>query len=499
MFGRVEPLSIFDPSKWLFIPVLLGEEAGRQNHYNIAMEVTPKIDEYMKKIFLPLNPGVPESLLLLSVETKLAHALTFEKFVLNTPLSDDMIPINMYSLALYRSGGGKNRILKQIDNYLLAQWRSKIEYEWKEYEEDKFYRITKEAEKKYSGLKAKQAEYIDKHAPRQVLAVMNDMTPEGFTAQREMLQDWGKGSTLLVLDEFEDFFLSGDKYKASAMSMMKSVYDTGDYEPKGTKGEKEGSSTKGIASNAIFTASLTRLTKGWGFSKLQNMLLSGYARRCFVTVPELPPPPTLDENIKLFETTEELKGDKENLQGFLVEILNNPDKVITMNRGAINRLIEWKTNTGIAARKCPHETESVSLEHLYWKTTKLAGVLAAIESKGDKSIVITKDILDVAISQAVFFHNELKKLLVETDEVYEVYDYIKASPGTTTMTLRKQSFVPANNWEQWWKTNMNILAEYCESKNETFYVHKYSNRGRKYYITNDVKKLRKELEEVDKK
>lgn len=443
--------------------------------------LTPKIKTLLYDLIVPLNPGVPVELLLLVLETKLAHVLTFEKFVLNTPLSDDLIPVNMYSLVLYRSGGGKNRIIKQIDGYLLNRWKEKIQREWKDYESNKIETLQSEAEKKYAGLKTKQAEYIDYFMPRAVLSVMNDMTVEGFISQREMLQDWGKGSTLLVLDEFEDYFLSQDKYRSAALSILKSVYDTGDYEPKGIKGEKEGITTLGIASNCLFTASLTRITTGFGFKKMNNMLLSGYARRCFVSVPDLPPAPSREDNVKQLEVTQKYKGLKIELMDQIDAIVQK-EKEISIAPDALDFVIDWKTDAGVKARTVSGEVENIAIEHMWWRTLKLAGVMAAVETEG-KEIVITLDIIKAAKAQALFFHQQMKKLLVESNEIYVIYDFIKGSPGVSTMQIREQPFCPdKNTWKRWWDEAIEVLKEYCETKGEIFHIETFGKRGRKYYV-----------------
>lgn len=440
--------------------------------------------EIYLEILQDLNPTVPREMLLIQLESKISHFLCSVGYRING-ISEVDTPPNFYGMIFFRSGGGKNRPLSQIDYMLFDNWFKNFSQEYEDWKLFTIKAVEDEADLRYGASKTKKSEYIENNRPRALQRKLGDATPEGFLADRQMLQDFKKGSTYTFISEFGDYILNQSPTRETMLTLLKDAFDMGNTEVKIIKGDREAKAVSDVPSVAMFTTSLRGLMDGVGNNLLNRFLDSGFARRCFVVVPERIPTVTVELYQKEVATLKELKEMRETFDVSVEAIANNPNKLITISTSALNLYYEWRARTYNEATLIDDETEQVDRETSYWKVLKLAAIFAVWDGRN----VINKGDLECAISQYDFCFAQISKILNPKDKsVEKLYALLKEKPRTKS-ELRALKIVGNNRFRNWLFEAIGDIEEMAQLEGYKLREAKIGKNGIKYGLFKSANKL----------
>lgn len=434
----------------------------------------------LEELLVPLNPDTPPDILAMLLTVKVAQFACFEGFrIQGVPGSP--LPPNVYTIIIAPSGIGKNRPLKHIDKYIFSDWHRKIEKEWGNFAERESAELAEIAEEKYQGLKSKKAEFIDKNEPRSLQLVTGTGTPEGITADREMLQKWGKGSTLVVIEEGSDYITSS-RGNDEFLSMMKNIYDHGDSDAKSIKASKESRSVRAVPNNFIMTSPLCGINDNEAGAKLKYILSTGAARRSFVVI----------QKEKKILTRELLKAEQEAYEMWereraalydMVSSLLESSRGITVTAKASKIITDWRVEMSERSAHYNDDIMGSAISGAYWKGMKLAGAFAAWEGSR-----ITAKIMESVKYQSDYFLSQLEKLndITGNDDFKKIFEFILFKGVVTKMDVRDSGIIGWNQFSFWWMNNESLLGEYCEFRGYELVKNKVGKNGVAYKLEEKI-------------
>ena len=125
----------------------------------------PELQGSILKNFLkPLNPNVSDNCLLNVLNSKIAQMMTFKRVKFKETDSQNPNILNYYALNFISSGGGKDKIVNEIDDYLLKNFKIWFEDKNRDYILEKTKKITQEAKELFNSESSNG--FADRYAQR---------------------------------------------------------------------------------------------------------------------------------------------------------------------------------------------------------------------------------------------------------------------------------------------------------------------------------------------
>lgn len=438
----------------------------------LPIEITSIIEEVMK----PLNPTVPEEILVLQLEAKIAQFLCFEGVRL-VDRGYAPIPPNIYAMIFFKSGGGKNKPLKEIDNYLFKNWWAGVMDNWSTFNRERIRELTAEAEERYQSLKSKQTDYVERFRPRHVLNTIRDGTEEGLIAERETYSAWGGGSTFVFIEEFKKFIFSRNPAREQFLTMIEQIFDYGDSYGKVVKGDKDTISVVNVPCNALFTTVYNGFEEGYKRSALIDMLNSGFARRCFVAMPRGDTIITMQDHIRTTETLARLEEERGGYAEMVQGLRGARD--IRFSAEALERYYSWHISTYNSGVLLQNEVLRANRQNLAMKAMKLATLFTAWAGREE----ITLQDFESAIYQVEYYDDQLKNLVITVDDSQfgVVIEALKVREHSTT-EIRELVDLSVNRFSQWWRDAKPAIEEIVSREGLMLHEDRIGRNGRKYKL-----------------
>lgn len=112
---------------------------------NVLNNLPPLHREVMENYFIPLNPDINIPCLLNVFNAKLAQLVTFKRVRVKQMESEHPAIVNYYGINIMSSGSGKDKVIREIDNYLFRNFRLYFDDKNKQYMEKKLEELKQEA------------------------------------------------------------------------------------------------------------------------------------------------------------------------------------------------------------------------------------------------------------------------------------------------------------------------------------------------------------------
>ena len=201
------------------IPEKLNKETVMQN--------MPVVLNDIMSLFQQKHVNISFNCILNVLLTKTAQMITAKRVTFKEV--DNVLIPNWYSIIFMPSGGGKDRLSKDLDNSIFSdfrQWFKTSADNYKLNEENKINRIANEKYPDYKSEKQKQM-FIntEKEKIRNVVIEMQNGTQEGFYSDAKAFDKANFGSLFLKISEFGLYLKSINTEKEMFLDCLYNAYD----------------------------------------------------------------------------------------------------------------------------------------------------------------------------------------------------------------------------------------------------------------------------------
>lgn len=371
------------------------------------MPKTPITIEKITNFLLTLQPSLyPKAALLLTI-VKFMQALSYKRLRFNTCFGTRIT--NIFALVFIPSGGGKDLVCKNLENFILnsifEEFREKSKAEYKK-DYDKLQQI-------YCGKKIPKLE-LNKIFP--IALESQNRTPEGLKKIADFLNTKDFGGIFLFVSELAYIF-SGSK-GVELLYYLLGCYD-GKIAGKSIKADNQGEAVKNISISFLGFSDPERFFNNTNVN-FNALLTTGLARRTFLIFQ-----PTLPKNQFLKAERNLIKHAKDKAEGLSNEVKDIIDKLQyesvfnVSNTAYYNIFVEYKQN-------CLQKSETVENSHLQkeikdrpLKALNIASLYAVLNHPTEN--VITETDLKQAIKTVEYLSTDLEKFINYTPQKYDQY------------------------------------------------------------------------------
>ena len=453
----------------------------------------------LRDFLIPLNPNVSETCLLNVLNAKIAQMVTSKRIKFKEMDCQNPHTLNYYALNFISSGGGKDKIVNEIDDYLLKNSKIWFEGENRVYIRDRTAQITKEAKELFNN-EGRQKAYIDaeKKKIRNIRFELEQATSEGLYADCETLHHADYGCLFVKISELGLFLENATQAQQLFLTDLIKIYD-GKASLKSTKGESQSTEIQGIPCNILAYSDTNKLLQDKASEYLNRLLDTGLVRRCFITY--LPDKPLLihEDYEKALsiqnEAYKQAKELQEELMSKFWKLKQNSELILTS--GAYKAYYQYKIENMKTYNKLLSKTDDILLKEVrnrYWKALKLSVLIACIEHPKDTNIY-PKDV-EMAIYQTELFAKDFEqfnnaKPVTDTEKLFK-FLLTNSGKWVTKQEIRKQRFVNNASFARWFGEQLEYIREMAEQNG---YVLKSepinNNTGTRYKLVEN--NLNKEL------
>lgn len=430
---------------------------------------------------LMIDIGTPDSLILNAVNAKAAQACQVARIHVESPVDRRLIPCNYYGITFFGSGGGKDRVLSQLNYHFFWKVKEFYEERCRIYVEDAY----KAMEEHLHTLDTKGAKdaYRLYNAPRLLSFESSDGTPEGLMSDREAFQLAKFGGTFFQNGEFVNYLKPKDKSRESFLSLTGEVFDHGDNLGKTIKGNKRSTSVHGVPASMLVHSTPSDIHKHGVFDIVCENLNRQFARRAFICYPDdnekRPKLTSAAEMVEFYDNVNEngrdtiLKWSNKFCEAVKDAFYKKEHFKIQLTKEARIKFFEYriKCDAEAASIDDTHEGLKIEVGSRPWKMLKLAGLINMFEK--DSNHVLDCDVLEMAIYQTEFFGSYYRKFYShkEADDVQLVYEYFEKhlnEPIYATRMREEVRPVSKDRFAAWWRDNYPLLVDMAATDGNEF-------------------------------
>lgn len=315
------------------------------------------------------------------------------------------VPCNAYSLSLAPSGYNKGRIINALEDSIFNSFK-------REYEDNLFAKVaelnvTSLAEQRAAKKGIEFEDAMDTILKRwdklpSPLFSFSDATEAGLKAVREKYTLAGLGGTCMIIDEIA---YNLPKFEEVLTSMLE-VYDVAKLKDKLIKVDSNGETGRIPATLLMFGSPSSLLNGSKNEDDFINMLRQGYARRMFFSyiksydkLHEETPQEIIRRAKKAKEVANDFNCYKDLAKQEWISHSFKPDDDFHV------RLLEYKSDCESRADKLKEhqDIQRFELSHRYWKSFKLAGLLALLECRKNVTLDDLEDAIEFSEASGIHF------------------------------------------------------------------------------------------------
>ena len=455
-------------------------------------KIPPFTRNILENFLIPLFPNNTHTCLLNCLNSKLAQVVAFKKAKFQKTEQDLPIPINYYALNFVASGGGKNVIFTYLDDYLLCLLQKRYEDEDQKYYKSKLSKIEAVAEKRFPKNENSRNNFLQKEEKNigqiRFISDVAGGTPEGLFSQLLIFQDAGIGCPFYQNNEFGGFIENCNSQEKALLYKLLDVYDGKAYD-KSIKTEKRTKNINGVPVNIMFMSDTDKLLEPKAHHELMKYFSQGMIRRAFITYQ----PRSL---VKIFRNVDELTTREDvaklyakNQQQRIIDLINDIplEAAYKLQRDARNIYVNYIADCAEKHNEIFGKIDNICLSDIlnrFWKTLKLAALIAAIEHP--QRLVITAQDMDYAIYQTELFAEDFSAFFKATPtsdaEKLFYFFYDNKDKWLTRTDINKQKFVHKDRFKMWFEENLEYLHEIANKKGFDVISEPFGRNGFKYKL-----------------
>ncbi|MEI8390709.1 MAG: hypothetical protein WCG23_12600 [bacterium] len=424
------------------------------------------------------------------LNTKLSQMATFKRIQVKESDYEKPHIINYYGVNIMSSGSGKDKITREIDQYLLSGFRAYFNSASNEYINKKEAELLETAKKNHPNSENKQFEFTEKEKNkiRNIRFELEEATQEGLFADCVTLHNSGIGSLFIKIPELGLFLENPTQSQQLFLNSVIKLYD-GESNIKSTKGESRSTEVKGIPCNCLFYSDTNKLLQDKANNYLMKLLDTGLVRRSFIAfMPEKEISINGDYELELqiknkaYQEAEEINEfinktfmaiDKDSEFQMLPETYKIYHNYQNQNKNKYNSLLR--------------KSDDILLKELrgrFWKTFKLSGLIAVI-SHPEEPVIKPQD-LEYAIYQSELFAQDFEQFFktkpqTDTDKLF-LYFLNNKGEWLATQEIKKQKFTNYNHFSRWFDENLQYVKNMAESQGYSVKEEKFNNNSGKRYM-----------------
>ena len=413
------------------------------------------------------NYNVEDVALVNSLNAKLAYMVSLKNIKFKQYNNAISKSLSYYAINFMASGAAKDYAIDCINNYLLDFLEPYLDDELNKYKEHYY-------EEQYTtrviGANPKNRAKIEQQIEEELnqIRVVNTEIEEanltGVYEEARQIEKVGVGAIFIRIPELGDYIDSAtrmDKDKRSLMKKMKNIYE-GTITPSIIGGDKKRKPIKDIPVQALMYTDFENLLDPQNNKFFKEMLKTGYARRCFIYMPQTEDhkinyptdPRVLDEQIC------KARGIRQQLQHIFTRLTA---KELIFSEEAQDWIYQYKCKCIDKVNKMRHKKSIIAtdLSESFWKIQKLSVLYAVLDDPF--TVLIDSTHVQMAASFYECISPSLKYVMErrETTVVEQVAEYIveQERPLITKMELRKQKFVSEREFTDWLNKNFEAIKE----------------------------------------
>lgn len=437
----------------------------------LIVEVLVKLPSIIKEC-LPLlraltNYNVDDVALVNSLNAKLAYMVSLKGIKFKQYNNSISKSLSYYAINFMASGAAKDFTIDCINNYLLDFVEPYLDqalnrYKEQYYEQQYATRIVGANPQNRAKIEQQIEEELDQI--RVVNTEIEEANLTGVYEEARQIEKVGVGAIFIRIPELGDYIDSAtrmDKDKRSLMKKMKNIYE-GTITPSIIGGDKKRRPIKDIPVQALMYTDFENLLDSQNNKFFKEMLKTGYARRCFIYMPQnedrkinYPTDPrVLDEQIY------KARDLKLQLQ-YIFERLSS--KELIFSEEAQDWIYRYKCQCIDKVNKMRHKKSIIAtdLSESFWKIQKLSVLYAVLDNPF--AVLVDSEHIQMAASFYEAISPSLKYVMDKREKtvVEQVAEYIveQERPLITKMELRKQKFVSEREFTDWLAKNFEAVKE----------------------------------------
>jgi len=439
------------------------------------------LDDIVQQLKILSNYKIDDISALNVLHAKLNHLFSFKgiKFMsVNNPNKPTVL--SYYAFNFVQSGGIKDKLVDDIDLYLLSFFDEYI----KTYNETRLNKLEIKHIKEIQNISdqpeknRKKKEHDDELKRfKKLHKKISNATMSSLYESAQMIEQEKSGSLMFQNTEFvvfyKDIVVNRDKTKGEFLDTLYGLYD-GNLSGTNTTTTERGS-IKDIALSCLFMSSPKILEKSEKMTdEFKDVLEQGIARRSFVY---------FDKNKNYYKEGVEYASYEQKIaaitklkkySNIIEKIFNNiPEGTIFEFSDEANKeSMKWGFKMDEECSKFYTFTDNlrdeenilcINLGNSNWKITKLAILYHILDGKSDK---VTVESFNKATEFFEKTHKCLENLLNNkaSSDYENLYNYLVQNRNKfiSTMDIRKQKFVKWKEFSNWFKDAPNEIEELCK-------------------------------------
>ena len=327
----------------------------------------------MAKDLMKCRSGLPIGTAMATVNYKLANIASQMHIKVDTMSGYAPTPVNVYSLILLNSGGGKNSSLGLMDRIFFGDSFSKI-------------RDTVFPFYKAKGIDKLENMGIERDLHNWTQSISN-ATISGMFAYAETYHIAEFGSLNIEIDEIGNAVTS----KAELFENLLTPYDNGDFQPVAKRTDSNALDITGLPVNLYCFGNKVRLLNGDNTeAAFMHLIDEGYGRRfLFVDDKSMPTVKTPEEIMTEMKVAEETRKNRASVRESIADKITsrNFNRVLSISDEAMYQyaVIKSESDAYLANKKGFLPAVQADISERYFKTVKLAGIYAFFEGSDSVS------------------------------------------------------------------------------------------------------------------